>query len=157
MAIEKPIIGAKKKAAKARMADVKKIPSRGLAPTDKSVAKKNAASETSKIKPKGISAKPMTEFPDSHFGAVPTSMSGEGMDVYAAHMGDHAKAVKKGVNKINMKKRMSPIERDIKKQAIMKAYQSGSAKSTKAAPKKPMAKTKSKSMPVKKSTAKSTK
>ena len=157
MAIKKPIIGAKKKAAKARMADVKKIPSRGLAPTDKSVARKNAASEASSIKPKGISAKPMTEFSDSHFGAVPTSMSGEGMDVYAAHMGDHAKAVKKGVDKINMKKRMSPIERDIKKQAIMKEYQSGSAKSTKSAPKKPMAKTKSKSMPVKKSTAKSTK
>ena len=145
MAIKKPIIGAKKKAAKARMADVKKIPSRGLAPTDKSVARKNAANQASKIKPKGISAKPMTEFSDSHFGAVPVNMT-DGMDVYAAHMGDHAKAVKKGVDKINMKKRMSPIERDIKKQAIMKAYQSGSAKSTKSAPKKPMAKSTSKKM-----------
>jgi hypothetical protein len=157
MAIKKPIIGAKKKAAKARMADVKKIPSRGLAPTDKSVARKNAASEASSVKPKGISAKPMTEFPDRHFGAVPTSMSGEGMEYYANHMKIHGDAVKKGVDKINMKKRMSPIERDIKKQAIMKEYQSGSAKSTKSAPKKPMAKAKSKSMPVKKSTAKSTK
>jgi hypothetical protein len=72
-------------------------------------------------------------------------------------MGDHAKAVKKGVDKINMKKRMSPIERDIKKQAIMKAYQSGSAKSTKSAPAKSMIKAKSKSMPVKKTMAKSTK
>ena len=150
--MKKPI----KKAAKARMAEVKKIPSRGLAPTDKSVAKKNAAAEVSKIKPKGISARPITEFPDSHFGAVPVNMA-DGMDVYAAHMKDHARSVKKGVDKINMKKRMSPIERDIKKQAIMKEYQSGSAKSTKSATAKPMAKAKSKSMPVKKSVAKSTK
>jgi hypothetical protein len=143
--MKKPIISSKKKAAKARMAEVKKIPSRGLAPTDKSVARKNAASEANSVKPKGISAKPMTEFSDSHFGAVPVNMT-DRMDVYAAHMGDHAKAVKKGVDKINMKKRMSPIERDIKKQAIMKAYQSGSAKSTKSAPKKPMAKSTSKKM-----------
>ena len=54
--------------------------------------------------------------------------------------------IPKGVDKINMKRRMSPIERDIKKQAIMKEYQSGSAKSTKSAPKKPMAKSTSKKM-----------
>jgi len=155
--MKKPIISSKKKVAKARIAEVKKIPSRGLAPTDKSVARKNAASEASKIKPKGISAKPFTEFPDSHFGALPTSMSGEGMDQYTRHMQVHGNQIQKGVDKINMKKRMSPIERDIKKQAIMKAYQSGSAKSTKPASAKPMTKAKSKSMPVKKTMAKSTK
>ncbi len=155
--MKKPIISSKKKVAKARIAEVKKIPSRGLAPTDKSVARKNAASEASSVKPKGISAKPITEFPDSHFGALPVSMSGEGMGQYTRHMQVHGNQIQKGVDKINMKKRMSPIERDIKKQAILKAYQSGSAKSTKAAPKKPMTKAKSKSMAVKKSTAKSTK
>jgi hypothetical protein len=155
--MKKPIISSKKKVAKARIAEVKKIPSRGLAPTDKSVARKNAATQASKIKPKGISAKPMTELPDSHFGALPVSMSGEGMGQYTRHMQVHGNQIQKGVDKINMKKRMSPIERDIKKQAIMKAYQSGSAKSTKSAPAKPMTKAKSKSMPVKKTMAKSTK
>lgn len=155
--MKKPIISSKKKVAKARMAEVKKIPSRGLAPTDKSVARKNAASEASSVKPKGISAKQITEFPDSHFGALPVSMSGEGMGQYTRHMQVHGNQIQKGVDKINMKKRMSPIERDIKKQAIMKAYQSGSAKSTKPASAKPMTKAKSKSMPVKKTMAKSTK
>ena len=152
--MKKPI----KKAAKARMAEVKKIPSRGLAPTDKSVAKKNAPAYVStKIKPKGISARPIKEFPDSHFGALPVSMSGEGMGDYAQHMKAHGNAIKKGVDKINMRKTMSPIDRDAKKQAIMKEYQSGSAKSTKSATAKPMSKAKSKPMSVKKSMSKSTK
>lgn len=152
--MKKPI----KKAAKARMAEVKKIPSRGLAPTDKSVAKKNAPAYVStNMKPKGISVRPIKEFPDSHFGALPVSMSGEGMWDYEQHMKAHGNAIKKGVDKINTRKTMSPIDRDAKKQAIMKEYQSGSTKGTKAAPKKPMTKAKSKSMPVKKSVAKSTK
>ncbi len=154
--MKKPIISSKKKVAKARIAEVKKIPSRGLAPTDKSVARKNAASEASKIKPKGISAD-TGGFPDRHYGSLPRTMSGEGMGDYVEHMKMHGDAVKKGADKINMKKRMSPIERDIKKQAIMKAYQSGSAKSTKPASAKPMTKAKSKSMPIKKTMAKSTK
>ena len=154
--MKKPIISSKKKVAKARMAEVKKIPSRGLAPTDKSVARKNAASEASKIKPKGISAD-TGGFPDSHYGSLPRTMSGEGMGDYVEHMGVHGKRIQAAAERNSLKKRMSPIERDIKKQAMIKAYQSGSAKSTKSAPAKPMAKAKSKSMPVKKTMAKSTK
>lgn len=137
-----PIMGGKKreekKAAQSRMAEVKKIPSRGLAPTDKSVARKNAASEASSVKPKGISAKPITEFPDSHFGALPVSMSGEGMGQYTRHMQVHGNQIQKGVDKINMKRRMSPIDRDIKKQQLIKEYQSnnesGSTKFTSSMP-----------------------
>ena len=100
--MKKPIISSKKKAAKARMADVKKIPSRGLTPTDKSVAKKSTpAYVSSSMKPKGISVRPIKEFPDSHFGALPVSMSGEGMGDYTRHMQVHGNAMKKGVDRIN--------------------------------------------------------
>ena len=107
--------------------------------TAKPAKTKNAPTYVSvNMKPKGISTRPIKEFPDSHFGAVPVSMSGEGMGDYAMHMQAHGNAIKKGVDKINMRKTMSPIDRDIKKQQLIKEYQSnnesGSAKFTSSMP-----------------------
>lgn len=59
----KKTITSKKKALKARMAEVKKIPSRGLAPTEKVVMKKNI-DPASLPKGKGIGTKPKTLGPN---------------------------------------------------------------------------------------------
>jgi hypothetical protein len=96
--MKKPIIGAKKKASKARMAEVKKIPSRGLAPTKKEVAKKNAASEVQKMKPQGISRK--VNFPESHYGDVINQFDGDTMQ----HMKNHGTNIRKAAD-ANRKKR----------------------------------------------------
>ena len=118
--------------------DPSSLPS-GKGITAKPAKTKEAPSYVStNMKPKGISVRPIKEFPDSHFGAVPVSMSGEGMGDYAQHMKAHGNAIKKGVDKINMRKTMSPIERDAKKQQLIKEYQSnnesGSTKFTSSMP-----------------------
>lgn len=93
--MKKPIIGAKKKASKARMAEVKKIPSRGLAPTEKAVMKKNAASEVKKIKPQGISRK--VNFPETHYGDIINGIDGDMTDV-VQHMKIHGSNIRKAAN-----------------------------------------------------------
>jgi hypothetical protein len=103
--MKKPIIGAKKKASKARMAEVKKIPSRGLAPTEKAVMKKNAASEVKNIKPQGISRK--VNFPETHYGDIIKGIDGDMTDV-VQHMKNHGSNIRKAAN-ANRNKRSSDV------------------------------------------------
>jgi hypothetical protein len=99
--MKKPIIGAKKKASKARMAEVKKIPSRGLAPTEKAVMKKNAASEIKKIKPQGISRK--VNLPETHYGDIINGDDGDMRDV-VQHMKNHGSNIRKAADANRKKK-----------------------------------------------------
>jgi hypothetical protein len=99
--MKKPIIGAKKKASKARMAEVKKIPSRGLAPTEKAVMKKNAASEVKNIKPQGISRK--VNFPETHYGDIINGIDGDMTDV-VQHMKIHGSNIRKAANANRIKR-----------------------------------------------------
>ena len=99
--MKKPIIGAKKKASKARMAEVKKIPSRGLAPTEKAVMKKNAASEVKNIKPQGISRK--VNFPETHYGDIIKGIDGDMTDV-VQHMKTHGSNIRKAANANRIKR-----------------------------------------------------
>ncbi len=131
--MKKPIIGAKKKASKARMAEVKKIPSRSLAPTEKAVMKKNAASEVKKIKPQGISRK--VNLPETHYGDIINGDDGD-MRGVMEHMRIHGSNIRKAAAANSKKKALSPIQKDMKKQELMREYKKNSATGAKKATKK---------------------
>ena len=126
--MKKPIIGAKKKASKARMAEVKKIPSRSLSPSssEMEMRKKKAASEVASVKPQGVKSKPAS-YRDEVQGNE-TWMK-ERMEYYGPKIRTAAKlnAIKKGP---------TPIERDMKKKQLMSDYKKNSAAGAKKATKK---------------------
>lgn len=132
--MKKPIIGAKKKASNARMAEVKKIPSRGLAPTEKAVMKKKAASEVNKIKPQGISRK--VNLPETHYGDIINGIDGDMTDV-VRHMRNHGTNIRRYTDDLNRKKRSAnagPVKMQNKIKRLpdtVVKVQAGAKKSTK--------------------------
>lgn len=120
------MINGKKKEAKKRMAEVKKIPSRGLAPTERSVVRKSAASEVSQMKPQGIKSKPATYRDEV-----------KGSEGWFKEVGEYYGPKIRTAAKLNaIKKGPTPIERDMKKQQLMREYKKNSASGAKKSTKK---------------------